>query len=120
MLPDNPFRGETSVEIGGETYRLVFDVSAFIFAQQATGKGMEALVSEFEASADDLLTLRVMLWAGLQRHHPRLIGEVDELMTTAGPSKVRFAVSQALVAAFGVAKEGKNSGKARKQKAATG
>lgn len=116
MLPDNPLRGEASVEIAGEIYRLVFDVSAFIYAQQATGKGMTDLVAAFGETPDDLLTLRVMLWAALQRHHSRQIGEVDDLMSSAGPAKTRAAVSSALAAAFGTAKEGDESGKARKRK----
>lgn len=120
MLPDNPLRGETSVEIAGQSYRLVFDVSAFIFAQQATGKGMEALVDSFTNAADDLLILRALFWAGLQRHHARSIGEVDDLMSDAGLAKTRAAVSSALAAAFGTVKEGRDSGKALKRKRATG
>lgn len=120
MLPDNPLRGESSVEIGGKPYQLTFDVSAFIFAQQATGKKMMEMISSFSDDPDDLITLRAMVWAGLQRKHPVAIGEVDDLLSTAGLAKARAAVSEGLAAAFGGPEEAREQGKAPRPKASRG
>jgi hypothetical protein len=120
MLPDNPLRGEASVDISGATYQLTFDVSAFIFAQQATGKKMMEMVTAFSEDPDDLITLRAMIWAGLQRKHPMPIGEVDELISSAGLAKARSVVSDGLAAAFGGAEEARETGKAPKPQAKRG
>ena len=111
MLPDNPLRGEASVEIGGKSYRLTFDVSAFIYAQQATGMKMTEMVAAFDEGPDDLITLRAIFWAGLQRAHQPALSEVDDLISDGGLAKIRRAVSEGLAAAFGGKEEGGDSGK---------
>lgn len=116
MLPDNPLRGEASVEIAGETYRLVFDVSAFIFAQQATGKSVMEMVGAFGESPDDLIILRMLFWAGLQRHHSFTVSEVEDLLSDAGLAKARAVVSEALAAAFGTVSEDGDAGNVAKPK----
>jgi hypothetical protein len=120
MLPDNPLRGETSLEIGGESYLLTYDVSAFIYAQQATGMKMTELVSKFSEDADDLVVLRAIFWAGLQRAHEMPMSAVDDLLSTCGPAKARLAVSEGLAAAFGGPEEARETGKAPKPQAKRG
>ena len=106
MLPDNPLRGEASVEIGGNAYRLTFDVSAFIIAQKATGKKLQPLVQSFTEDPDDLVSLSALFWAGLQKAHKVTMAEAEELLSTAGIGKGRIAITEALAAAFGTKGEG--------------
>jgi hypothetical protein len=121
-LPDNPLRGEVSVEIAGETYRLVLDVPAFIYAQQATGMKMEELVTTFIDAGDDLLILRCLFWAGLQRNHAQPIEAAQDLLSTAGLAKIRLVVMAAVAAAVGFSAEGKKGPSPRRRggKAGTG
>ncbi|RYD68005.1 MAG: hypothetical protein EOP58_01690 [Sphingomonadales bacterium] len=105
MLPDNPLRGEASVEIGGNAYRLAFDVSAFIIAQKATGKKLQPLVQAFSEDTDDLVSLSALFWAGLQKAHKVTMAESEELMSVAGIGKVRSVIAEALAAALGVKAE---------------
>lgn len=107
-LPDNPLLGESSVTIGGEKFRLVLDVPAFIYAQQATGKRMMELVAAFER--DDFVVLRCLLWAGLQAHHPMTIEEAQAKIVTAGPAKVYAALTVALSQALGLKDEDAEDG----------
>jgi len=106
MLPDNPLRGEASVEIGGTAYRLTFDVSAFIIAQKATGKKLQPLVQAFSEDPDDLVSLSALFWAGLQKADKVTMAEAEDLMSSAGIGKVRVAITEALAAAFGTKGEG--------------
>lgn len=108
MLPDNPLRGEASVEIGGTAYRLTFDVSAFIIAQKATGKKLQPLVQAFSEDTDDLVSLSALFWAGLQKAHKVTMAETEELMSVAGIGKVRTVIAEALAEAFGT-QEGKEA-----------
>lgn len=101
MLPDNPLRGEASVEIGGTAYRLTFDVSAFIIAQKATGQKLQPLVQAFSDDPDDLVSLSALFWAGLQKAHKVTMAEAEGLMSEAGIGKVRAIVAEALANAFG-------------------
>lgn len=120
MLPDNPLRGESTVEIEGRAYGLTFDVSAFIFAQQATGKKMTDLIGGFSEEPDDLIGLRAIFWAGLQRKHPVTLSEAEDLLSSAGIAKARFAVSTALAAALGEKEEGQEQSDPPKVKRSRG
>lgn len=120
MLPDNPLRGEASVEIRGQFYTLTYDVSAFITAQQATGMKMSEMINGFSEQPDDLIQLRALFWAGLQKKHALTIGEAESLMSDAGIVKTRVAVSNGLSAALGEKEGGDGENPPEKAKAGTG
>lgn len=109
----NPLRGEASIDIGGLAFKLVLDVNAFCCAQEVTGKKMLEMVEAFTLDADDLVTLRALFWAALQKHHPCHLIQAGEMLSDAGDPAVRGVVAQALSVALGTAepgedKEGKN------------
>jgi hypothetical protein len=105
----NPLRGEVALEIAGASYQLVFDVNAFCHAQEALGKKPLEMVADFSSDPDDLVTLRGLFWAGLQKHHACHLIAAGELLSDAGQPAVRAALAEGLAAAFGLAdkEEGK-------------
>ncbi|UZW54059.1 hypothetical protein NUH86_10985 [Sphingobium sp. JS3065] len=109
----NPLRGEVAITIAETRYLLVFDVNAFCHAQDALGKKPLEMVADFSADPDDLVTLRGLFWAGLQKHHACHLLAAGELLSDAGQPAVRAALADGLAAAFGLAekqegKEGEN------------
>lgn len=110
----NPLRGEAAIAAGGKDYSLALDVNAFCYAQPVlTMKPLE-MVSAFLADGDDLLLMRTLLWAALQRHHPCHELEAGDILADAGPVAVRAAITDMMVAAFGLKEqaEDKEPGKA--------
>lgn len=97
----NPLRGEASIEIGGLAFKLVLDANAFCCAQEATGKKMLEMVENFTLDADDLVTLRALFWASLQRHHPCHLIQAGEMLSDAGDPAVRGVIAEALAVALG-------------------
>ena len=69
MVAVNPLRGEASIIAGAASYRLVLDVNAFCYAQPVLAMKPLEMVSAFLADGDDMLLMRALLWASLQRHH---------------------------------------------------
>lgn len=106
----NPLRGEASIEIGSATFTLVLDANAFCNAQQALGKKLLEMVEDFQLEPDDLITLRALFWASLQKHHPCHIIQAGEMLSDAGQPQVRGVIAEVLAAAFGTgeAAEGKD------------
>lgn len=98
-------RGQVALTAGETRYHLVFDVNAFCFAQEALGKKTMEIVADFSDDADDLVTARGLLWAGLQKHHACHLLQAGEIMSDAGQIAVRAAVSEGLAAAFGLAEK---------------
>ena len=105
----NPLRGEASIEIGGATFTLVLDANAFCSAQQVLDKKLLDMVSDFQLEPDDLITLRALFWASLQKHHPCHMIQAGEMLSDAGQPAVRGVIAEVLAAAFGTeeAAEGK-------------
>lgn len=110
----NPLRGESSVKAGDKAYSLVLDVNAFCYAQPVLLMKPLEMVSAFLADGDDLLLMRTLLWAALQRHHPCHELEAGDILADAGPVAVRGVITDMMVAAFGLKEqaEDKEPGKA--------
>ena len=106
----NPLRGEAAL---GD-HRLALDVNAFCAAQPVLNMKPLEMVSAFLADGDDLLLMRTLLWAALQRNHPCHELEAGEILTDAGPVAVRAVITEMMVAAFGLKEqsEDKEPGKA--------
>lgn len=86
----NPHRGDTPIEVGGETYTLCFDLNACASIMD------KFELEEFEDLADkgidgkfSLKDLIFVLWAGLQHHHPDLtvkeVGAMEWALEEVGP-----------------------------------
>lgn len=113
----SPLRGEAQIE--GTDKKLVFDVNAFCLAERASGKTTDEIVALVEADKADLFFLRLMIWAGLQRHHECTVAEAGDIVSDIGVRAAKAAMMAGLAAAFGVKAEGEESSRPRK-KAAVG
>lgn len=113
-MATNPLRGEASLKAGDKAYSLVLDVNAFCYAQPVLSMKPLEMVSAFLADGDDLLLMRTLLWASLQRHHACHELEAGDVLADAGPVAVRSAITDMMIAAFGLKDqtEDKEPGKA--------
>ncbi|MES2173846.1 MAG: hypothetical protein V4523_07850 [Pseudomonadota bacterium] len=98
----NPLRGEAAIKVGDTAYSLALDVNAFCYAQSVLSMKPLEMVSAFLADGDDLLLMRTLLWAALQRHHPCHELEAGDILADVGPVAVRAAITGMMVAAFGL------------------
>lgn len=102
MTAVNPLRGEAALVAGEKTYVLVLDANAFCYAQPVLAMKPLEMVSAFLEDGDDLLLMRTLLWASLQRSHPCEEIEAGDILSDAGPAAVRSAITDMMVAAFGL------------------
>lgn len=68
----NPHRGETSFEVDGKEYRVRFSWNAAAEFEAPAGRTFYDAADDIAAARLSVRTLRAMLWAGLQEHHPGL------------------------------------------------
>jgi hypothetical protein len=68
----NPHRGEASFEVEGKTYRLRFSWNAAAEFEEPAGRSFYDAADTLAVGRLSVRTLRAMLWAGLQEHHPGL------------------------------------------------
>jgi len=68
----NPHRGEASFEVDDKTYRLRFSWNAAAEFEEPAGRSFYDAADALAAGRLSVRTLRAMLWAGLQEHHPGL------------------------------------------------
>lgn len=98
----NKAKGETSFEVGGKQYRLVYSINALCELEDAFGEGVIQVAAKMSDPAKlRLKTLRTMFWAGLRD----LDGDITEkaageMMTELGLARAVKLVSDAFVAAF--------------------
>lgn len=72
----NPYRGETPLSFGGETYKIVFDWEAIALLQQEYGKkDFDSRVTQ-AWSMGDVHELAKILSIGLRKHHPDISPEM--------------------------------------------
>lgn len=105
----NPMRGEAALVTDAGTYLLVLDVNAFCIVEQALDMPLRNITDNIEKNASSMSEIRALLWAALSRRHPGTIAEAGDIMSSAGLKATRQALVDALLAAFGVAKEGGES-----------
>lgn len=79
----NPLRGEITVEVDGQEYRLVLSLNALVELQHAVGKPHVAV---FEGAArGDLADIRALFWAALRKHHGDMsLDDVGDWIDRAG------------------------------------
>jgi len=127
----NPLRGEVPLVLGqGDqaiTLTLKMGINALCAAEPMLGKKTPAILDDLEDRHDGpaMDTVRILIWAGLRKHHPEISPtRVGDLMDEFGPSVFTTAVLDAMASAFGTA-EGKESPnppkpRARKKRGGTG
>lgn len=86
---------EQQIEAGGKTYTLVFGNRALRLIERELGKPVGQM------DEDSISDLTVMIWAGLQRHHPALtVNDVDDIIDDVGYAAVGEIAGKALAAAM--------------------
>lgn len=76
-------KGEVTIEVEGQTYRLVLNLNAMMAAEDATDQSFAELMEK--CAKGRLSAIRTVLWAALQEHHPRMsLKDVGEWMERAG------------------------------------
>jgi hypothetical protein len=114
----NPIRGEVSLPAGDETFTLRFSANALVDLEDALGMGIVAIGAEMTSWASQparirFKTIRAVVWAGLQEHHPeRLEGGAanpdgvdlrragDIIVAAGGIEPVTSKISEAFARAF--------------------
>ncbi len=66
----NPLRGETTLTVEDKTYRVRFSWNAAAEYEVPAGRPLSVGVQEILDGKVSARSLRAMLWAGLQEHHP--------------------------------------------------
>lgn len=99
---------EVSFEAEGKRYTLRYGNRALRMAEKELGK-------PFTAMDDGTLgDLTVLVWAGLQHHHPDMtIDDVDEIFDAVGYQELGALSAQAVEAAFPAARNGTAQGNGR-------
>lgn len=111
----NQHKGEVAFDADGKQYTLRYSIDAICCLETETGKGIVALLSEFQDSDKITLTLaRQMMWAGLREHHPEVtVKEAGELIVAAGGlMKFIEVLNNSFAASFGLEEGKKNPRKA--------
>lgn len=93
----NRLRGEA--RIGGTDKTLVFDINALCSAEQALDTKIAELLPAL-AEGVSLVSLRALVWAGLQRMHPCTMEEAGDVISDAGMEPVMAAMQEAMAGAF--------------------
>jgi len=72
----NPHRGDVSFEVAGKTYTMRLSHAALIKVEEALNKNLSQVMTEMSSPDTMRLgTVVVLVWAGLQKHHPTLTQE---------------------------------------------
>ncbi|SEI68207.1 hypothetical protein SAMN05518849_101542 [Sphingobium sp. AP50] len=104
----NPLRGEVPLVLGERRLTLKMGVNALCAAEPVLGKKTRAILDDLEDSFDGpaMDTIRVMIWAGLRRHHPDVhLIEVGEMIEEFGAPRFLDAILKGMKSAFGTAED---------------
>lgn len=72
-MSTNPHKGDVSFEVEGKTYTLRYNHRALVKMETALNKGLMQIMTEMSKPETLRLgTTAVLLWAGLQKHHPQI------------------------------------------------
>jgi hypothetical protein len=72
----NPHRGDVALHAGDKAYTLRYSHLALVKLEQKLDKGLVQIAAEMSRTVDmRLRTVVVLLWAGLQKHHPEVTEE---------------------------------------------
>ena len=97
---NNP-RGECTLQLGNDQYRLSFSINSICDLERVTGKTVveiSNLLSQPEKLS--LSFVRAFLWSGLQKYHPSSIEYSGELIEQHGLGVVMDKLLEAFAEAF--------------------
>lgn len=81
----NPLRGEATFEIDGVQYRLRFTWNAAVEYEEIAGRPLSDALLDVAREKLSAKSLRAMVWAGLQEHHPQVsLAETGKLIDQLG------------------------------------
>jgi hypothetical protein len=110
----NPHRGEVALKSGGKVYTLLFDINTICEIEEALDVPLSELGETLLESAK-LSTIRTMVWAGLQHHHPTVdLKAAGLIIAGADLADVSKAIGEGLVAALPKAEGGASTPGPRK------
>ena len=93
----NALRGEASFEAGGRTYHLKYDWNAAAEFEEAAGRPLSDALLDVAREKLSAKSLRAMLWAGLQEHHPEVtLKEAGRLIDRIGRREAQRVMGVAL------------------------
>lgn len=99
----NSHKGEVELKAGDEVYILRYSIDAICSLEDRLDKGFPAIAAEMSnATTMRLSSVRQVLLAGLQEHHPHMtLKQAGELLVNAGGAMVVLGkVNEAFAAAF--------------------
>lgn len=100
-MATNPFRGEIALVDGDDTYTLIFDVPAAIYAEGVCGKNTDELIGDIEAGWG-FTAMRAVLFGALQAKHQTPLPEVEGIIQRQGPAVIKSVLIPMLANCFGV------------------
>ena len=72
-MTTNPHKGDVSFDVSGRTYTLRYNHLALVKVENQLDKGLMQVMEEMSRPNKMRLgTIVVLLWSGLQKHHPNL------------------------------------------------
>jgi hypothetical protein len=98
----NRFKGDVSFDAGGKSYTMRFSANALCELEDATGMGINALLTILADPAKMRLKMvRAVLWAGLQDHHPDVtLHQAGEIITDLSLTKAMDLAGKSFELAF--------------------
>ncbi len=93
----NTFRGEASFEVEGRAFRVRFSWNAAAEYEDAAGRHLSDALFDIAREKLSARSLRAMLWAGLQEHHPEVtLKEAGGLIDKLGRKEAQRVMGVAL------------------------
>lgn len=98
----NPHRGSVAIQVGDRAYTLAFTVNALCELEDVLGKPVAKIADGLsDPNNVRMSTVRALLWAGLQDHHPGTDLKAAGLIASeAGIPVVMEAIGKAFSLAF--------------------
>jgi len=92
----NPMKGESIVQVEAGDFTLAYTLGACIAIQdQCGGKPFQQVLADMEKT-QDLKLMRIVIWAGLLKHHKLSIEEAGDLIALSEASRWGAAVGRAI------------------------
>lgn len=97
----NAVRGQVSLKAGDTIYTLCLSANAMCSLEEHTGRDIGAIAASLNGDGVSMLTVRSLVWAALQDHHPEIdIKGAGHIITEAGMSACMEAIGAAFQRAF--------------------
>jgi hypothetical protein len=97
----NALRGEVDLPVGDKTYTLRLSINAIVEVETLLDKGINEILATLDPASARIGTLRAILWASLQEHHPEVtLLDAGEMIGTVGAENAGPIIGDAIKAAF--------------------